>query len=112
MALKAGQSAPFSCSPWSPFAKRNQIRTLRKAARDANDAPRDQLAAAQAETVELKGKSAAIEAALEREVSDLMACSSREIMFAESARRRRSELSKPKPRSSMNDADCRLPEIW
>jgi chromosome segregation ATPase len=41
-----------------------------KAARDANDALRDQLAAAQAETAELKGKSAAIEAALEREVID------------------------------------------
>jgi chromosome segregation ATPase len=41
-----------------------------KAARDANDALRDQLAAAQAETAELKGKSVAIEAALEREVVD------------------------------------------
>jgi chromosome segregation ATPase len=41
-----------------------------KAARDANDALRDQLAAAQADTAELKGKSAAIEAALEREVID------------------------------------------
>jgi chromosome segregation ATPase len=41
-----------------------------KAARDANDALRDQLAATQAETAELKGKSAAIEAALEREVID------------------------------------------
>jgi chromosome segregation ATPase len=41
-----------------------------KAARDANDALRDQLATAQAETAELKGKSAAIEAALEREVID------------------------------------------
>jgi chromosome segregation ATPase len=40
------------------------------AARDANDALRDQLAAAQAETAELRGKSAAIEAALEREVID------------------------------------------
>jgi chromosome segregation ATPase len=41
-----------------------------KASRGANDALRDQLAAAQAETAELKGKSAAIEAALEREVID------------------------------------------
>ena len=41
-----------------------------KAARDGNDALRDQLAAAQAETAELKGKSGAIEAALEREVLD------------------------------------------
>jgi len=41
-----------------------------KAARDANDALRDQLAAAQAETAELKGKSVAIEAALERDVVD------------------------------------------
>ena len=40
------------------------------AARDANDALRDQLAAAQAETAELRGRSAAIEAALEREVID------------------------------------------
>ena len=41
-----------------------------KAARDSNDALRDQLAIAQAETAELKGKSDAIEAALEREVID------------------------------------------
>jgi chromosome segregation ATPase len=41
-----------------------------KATRDSNDALRDQLAAAQAETAELKGKSVAIEAALEREVVD------------------------------------------
>jgi chromosome segregation ATPase len=41
-----------------------------KVTRDSNDALRDQLAAAQAETAELKGKSAAIEAALEREVVD------------------------------------------
>jgi chromosome segregation ATPase len=41
-----------------------------KATRDSNDTLRDQLAAAQAETAELKGKSVAIEAALEREVID------------------------------------------
>ncbi len=41
-----------------------------KAARGTNDALRDQLAAAQAEAAELRGKSAANEAALEREVID------------------------------------------
>jgi chromosome segregation ATPase len=41
-----------------------------KAARVANDALRDQLAAAQSESAELRGKSAANEAALEREVVD------------------------------------------
>jgi chromosome segregation ATPase len=40
------------------------------AVRDANEALRDQLAAAQAEAAESKGKAAAIEAALEREVID------------------------------------------
>jgi chromosome segregation ATPase len=40
------------------------------AARVTNDALRDQLAAAQSETAELRGKSAANEAALEREVFD------------------------------------------
>jgi chromosome segregation ATPase len=38
--------------------------------RVANEALRDQLAAAQAEAAELKGKASAIEAALEREVVD------------------------------------------
>jgi len=41
-----------------------------RAVRDANEALRDKLAAAQAEAAELKGKAAAIEAALEREVVD------------------------------------------
>jgi chromosome segregation ATPase len=41
-----------------------------KAARATNDVMRDQLAAAQAESAELKGNSAATEAALEREVVD------------------------------------------
>jgi chromosome segregation ATPase len=41
-----------------------------KAARVANDALRDQLAVAQSEAAELRGKSAANEAALEREVFD------------------------------------------
>ena len=41
-----------------------------KVARSVNDALRDQLAAAQAEAAELKGKATAIEAALEREVID------------------------------------------
>jgi chromosome segregation ATPase len=41
-----------------------------KAVRDANEALHEQLAAAQAEAAELKGKCAAIEAALEREVID------------------------------------------
>lgn len=41
-----------------------------KAARTANDVLREQLAAAQAEAAELKGKSAATEAALEREAAD------------------------------------------
>jgi chromosome segregation ATPase len=41
-----------------------------KAARTANDALHDQLAAAQTEAAELKGKSATIEAALERELVD------------------------------------------
>src|SRR5262245_50722223 len=41
-----------------------------KAVRTANDALRDQLAAAQTEGAELKGRSAACEAALEREVVD------------------------------------------
>ena len=41
-----------------------------KAARTANDALRDQLAAAQSEAAEWQGRSAAIEAALEREVVD------------------------------------------
>jgi len=41
-----------------------------KAARVANDALRDQLAAAQSEAAELRGRSAANEAALEREVVD------------------------------------------
>jgi chromosome segregation ATPase len=41
-----------------------------KVARVANDALRDQLAAAQSEAAELRGKSAANEAALEREVVD------------------------------------------
>lgn len=46
------------------------LSTELRAARDANEALRDQLAAAQAEAAELKGKAAAIEAALEREVID------------------------------------------
>jgi chromosome segregation ATPase len=41
-----------------------------KASRASNDVMRDQLAAAQAESAELRGKSAATEAALEREVAD------------------------------------------
>jgi chromosome segregation protein len=41
-----------------------------KVTRDAKEALREQLAAAQAEAAELKGKSAAVEAALEREVID------------------------------------------
>jgi chromosome segregation ATPase len=41
-----------------------------KAARTANDALRDELATAQTEAAELKGRSAGIEAALEREVVD------------------------------------------
>jgi chromosome segregation ATPase len=41
-----------------------------KVARDANDQLRDQLSAAQAEAAESKGKLAAVEAALEREVID------------------------------------------
>jgi chromosome segregation ATPase len=44
----------------------SELRTVR----DANEALRDQLAAAQAEAAGLKGKAAAIEAALEREVID------------------------------------------
>ena len=46
------------------------LSTELKAVRDANGALRDQLAAAQAEAAELKGKAAAMEAALEREVVD------------------------------------------
>jgi chromosome segregation ATPase len=46
------------------------LSTELRAVRDANEALRDQLAAAQAEAAELKGKAAAIEAALEREVVD------------------------------------------
>jgi chromosome segregation ATPase len=41
-----------------------------KAARDSNDALREQLANAQAQAAELKGKAEALEAALEREVID------------------------------------------
>jgi chromosome segregation ATPase len=41
-----------------------------KVARDANEALRDQLAAAQAEAAELRGKSEAIEAVLEHEIVD------------------------------------------
>jgi chromosome segregation ATPase len=46
------------------------LSTELRAVRDANEALRDQLAAAQAEAAESKGKAAAIEAALEREVVD------------------------------------------
>jgi len=46
------------------------LSTELRAVRDANEALRDQLAAAQAEAAELKGKASAIEAALEREVVD------------------------------------------
>jgi chromosome segregation ATPase len=46
------------------------LSTELRAVRDANEALRDQLAAAQAEAAESKGKAAAIEAALEREVID------------------------------------------
>jgi chromosome segregation ATPase len=41
-----------------------------KAARDANDALREQIANAQAESAALKGKAEALEAALDREVAD------------------------------------------
>jgi chromosome segregation ATPase len=46
------------------------LSTELRVVRDANEALRDQLAAAQAEAAELKGKASAIEAALEREVVD------------------------------------------
>ena len=46
------------------------LSTELRSVRDANEALRDQLAAAQAEAAESKGKAAAIEAALEREVID------------------------------------------
>ena len=46
------------------------LSTELRAVRDANEALRDQLAAAQAEAAELRGKAAAIESALEREVID------------------------------------------
>ena len=48
-----------------------------KASRDANDAQHEQLANAQAQAAELKGKAEALEAALDREVVDRRACSSK-----------------------------------
>jgi chromosome segregation ATPase len=56
-----------------------------KVARDANEALREQLAAVQAEGAELKGRSTAIDAALEREVTDRRALQQE----AEHARRER-----------------------
>jgi chromosome segregation ATPase len=83
-----------------------------KATRDSNDALRDQLAAAQAETAELKGKSVAIEAALEREVVDRRGLQQQADHIRRERQRRMRGLSKPRPSSSRNDVDCRLLKIW
>ena len=83
-----------------------------KAARATNDVMRDQLAAAQAESAELKGKSAATEAALEREVFDRRALQQQADHGRRNDRPRRSVSPKFKPTCSTNNAVCRLLKTW